>query len=276
MFQRILLILIVVLAAACSSLTRTDEILIYDQNSFRNKSLNEKMVRVEGGTFSMGEKSLFLDERPIHSVKLSDFYLSRTEITQKDYMAVMGHNPSYFQGRNLPVENITWYDAINFANKLSLLEGFEPVYSFNGGQVTWDKSKNGYRLPTEAEWEYAARGGLHSKGFKYSGSDNIDDVAHHSGNSGKTTNKPVATKKPNELGLHDMTGNVYEWVWDWRTPYTDKDQINPSGGNTGDNKRVRGGSAFCSPYFSRIGWRNSYGPFDRKYFVGIRLARNTQ
>lgn len=276
MFQRTLLLISAILTSACSSITKTNEILIYDQKTYPYKSISDQMVRVEGGNFKMGENSLFPDERPIHEVELSGFYMSKTEITQTDWMVVMGHNPSYFQGKNLPVENMTWYDAINFANRLSTLEGLEPVYTFKNGQVIWDKTKNGYRLPTEAEWEYAARGGKQSKGYKYSGSNDIDEVAHHSRNSGKTTNKPVAAKKPNELGLYDMTGNVYEWTWDWRGSYSKEKQVNPLGGTEGNRKRVRGGSAFCSPYFSRIAWRNSYDPNDRKYFVGIRLAKNLE
>ena len=154
------------------------------------------MVEVRGGTFTMGatseqEVDAFGDEKPAHEVTLSDYYIGKTEVTQALWKAVMGNNPSYFEGENLPVECISWHDCKTFISKLNALTG-----------------KN-FRMPTEAEWEYAARGGSKSRGYKYSGSNTLDDVAWYSGNSDSETHE-VGTKSPNELGLYDMSGNVSE------------------------------------------------------------------
>ena len=261
----VLMVCLMVFSLGCSNPSPTNTFLIYQPEGFSYKSIEDKMIFVQGGTFNMGAKTLMLDERPIHQVTVSDFYMSMTEVTQEEWMAVMGGNPSHFQNKAYPVEKITWYEAVNFANKLSALEGLDPVYSFEEGQVVWDKRKNGYRLPTEAEWEFAARGGTKTKDFKYSGSNKISEVAHHTGNVKDDLNKSVAILKANELGLHDMSGNVYEWVWDWKTDYTGEHQIDPTGNLHGKSKRVRGGSAFCAAYANRITWRGAYNPSDRRY-----------
>jgi len=174
----------------------------------------ENFVFVEGGTFQMGSNDGDSDEKPVHSVTVSSFYVGKFEVTQKEYQNVMGKNPSYFKGENNPVENVTWYDAVKYCNKRSEKEGRTPSYNINGNNVTCDFSANGYRLPTEAEWEYAARGGNKSQNYKYSGSNKIGDVAWYDSNSGLRTH-PVGQKAPNELGIYDMTGNVWEWCWDW-------------------------------------------------------------
>ena len=188
-----------------------------------------KMVKVAGGTFQMGATSeqgskAYDGGYPVHSVTLSDYYIGQTEVTQELWEAVMGINPSKFKGDNqCPVEKVSWEDCQEFIEKLNRLTG-----------------KN-FRLPTEAEWEYAARGGNKSKGYKYSGSNDADAVAWYGDNSGGKTH-PVATKQSNELGLYDMSGNVWEWCQDWYGDYSSNSQTNPRGASTGSLRVLRGGS----------------------------------
>jgi formylglycine-generating enzyme required for sulfatase activity/uncharacterized caspase-like protein len=181
------------------------------------------LVRVEGGTFRLG------DEGSGPSVTLSPFLLGRTEVTQIDWRRVMGTNPSGFEGADLPVDGVTWYDAVTFCNKLSKLEGLEPCYAINGVIVTCDFTKNGCRLPTEAEWEFAARGGTLSAKYTYSGSNTVGEVAWYASNS-EHTSHPAGTKAGNELGFYDMSGNVSEWCWDIYGSYIADAQKDPVGG----------------------------------------------
>ena len=193
-----------------------------------------KMIKVEGGTFKMGAQKdnpngtnydnyADSDEKPVHSVTLSDYYIGETEVTQELWESVMGSNPSYFSGSQKPVEKVSWDDCQDFITKLNELTG-----------------KN-FRLPTEAEWEYAARGGNKSKGYKYSGSNTIGDVAWYDGNSNSQTHD-VKTKLPNELGIYDMSGNVWEWCQDWKGNYNSGSQTNPEGPSSGSSCVLRGGS----------------------------------
>lgn len=242
----------------------------------------EGMVYVEGGTFQMGSNSGESDEKPVHSVTVSSFYIGKYEVTQKQWTEVMGSNPSHFQGDNLPVEDISWYQAVEFCNKLSQKEGLTPAYTINGRNVTCNWNANGYRLPTEAEWEYAARGGNKAKkrffgGYKnnYSGSNNIDEVAWYSSNSGSKT-QAVGTKKANELGIYDMSGNVWEWCWDWYGSYSSGAKTNPRGSSSGSRRVLRGGSWLYYAKYCRSAYRRNSSPDDSNLNRGFRLLRSSE
>ncbi|MDR1277211.1 MAG: SUMF1/EgtB/PvdO family nonheme iron enzyme, partial [Treponema sp.] len=169
------------------------------------------MVLVEGGTFQMGSTNGQDWEKPVHAVTVKSFYMGKYEITQKEWAAVMGSNPSGSKGDTLPMEQVSWNEAIEYCNRLSLREGLTPAYRGSGNAITCDFNATGYRLPTEAEWEYAAKGGNKDHiSYEYSGGNSVDGVAWYRENSGKTTH-PVGTKQPNSLGLYDMSGNVGEW-----------------------------------------------------------------
>ena len=250
--------------------TTADGMPIGKLNSISNKSID--MVYVEGGTFQMGSNSEEGNrEKPIHSVTLSSFHIGKYEITQKQWTELMGSNPSRFKGDNLPVESISWYQAVEFCNKLSQKEGLTPAYTINGRNVTCNWDANGYRLPTEAEWEFAARGGNKSKGFVYAGSDNIDEVAWYESNSGSKT-QAVGTKKANELGIYDMSGNVWEWCWDWYGSY--QSSANNPTGASGTKRVLRGGSWSYDARYCRGAFRRSYCPDNGGYNYGFRVARN--
>ena len=218
-----------------------------------------EMVYVEGGTFTMGGTSeqgsdAESDERPVHSVTLSSFHIGKYEVTQGLWREVMGSNPSYNpSGDDYPVENVSWEDCQEFIGKLNARTGLT------------------FRLPTEAEWEYAARGGRKSRGYKYSGSNSIGDVAWYSGNSGNHTH-PVGRKSPNELGLYDMSGNVWEWCQDWYGDYTAEAQRNPTGPSSGGSRVLRGGSYWGVARFCRVSYRSFSAPGYRYGFNGLRLV----
>ena len=217
------------------------------------------MIGVEGGTFTMGSPDSDTDaednEKPAHQVKLSSYYIGETEVTQALWQAVMGSNPSEFKGDlQCPVEQVTWNDCQSFINKLNKLTG-----------------KN-FRLPTEAEWEYAARGGRESKNYKYSGSNSIADVAWYGKNSSDKTH-PVKTKQPNELGIYDMSGNVVEWCSDWYGSYPLSLQTNPTGPSVGSDRVIRWGSwAAGSADVCRVASRSHIYPHYKSSVSGLRLA----
>jgi formylglycine-generating enzyme required for sulfatase activity len=218
-----------------------------------------ELVAVEGGTFTMGctdcdqTPVLVYDGVPAHEVTLSSYKIAKYQITQQQWEAVMGNNPSEFTGYDIPVHKVTWNDVQAFIQKLNILTG-----------------KN-YRLPTEAEWEYAARGGNQSKGYTYSGSNNIDEVAWYGGNSNNQPH-PVGEKKPNELGIYDMTGNVGEWCSDWHEFYTTDSQINPHGPQIGSFRVVRGASCDHVPYRCTVYTRGGWYPDEQPVKIGLRLA----
>jgi sulfatase modifying factor 1 len=229
-------------------------------------------ILVEGGTFTMGSNDGGSDEKPTHRVTVSSFYIGKTEVTQDLWASVMGNNPSNFEDDNIPVEKVSWNDIVDFCNKLSEKEGLKKAYSGSGNNINCDFSSNGYRLPTEAEWEFTARGGNRSKGYEYSGSNKIDEVAWYDKNSGNETHD-VGTKQANELGLYDMSGNVWEWVWDWYGEYSSGSQTNPKGANSGSNRVLRGGSWYSVAGSSRVAGRDYDVPDIRSSNVGFRLVR---
>ena len=214
------------------------------------------MVQVDGGTFTMGatseQESPYNDEKPAHQVTLSSYMIGETEVTQELWQAVMGSNPSYFKGAKHPVEMVSWNDCQEFIKKLNQLTGGH------------------FRLSTEAEWEFAARGGNRSAYTQYAGGRNLGSVAWYEGNSGNTTHD-VATKSPNELGLYDMSGNVWEWCQDWYGSYSSSAQTNPTGPSSGSYRVLRGGSWGSSARHCRVANRYST-PSYRGDDLGLRLA----
>ena len=215
------------------------------------------MVYVEGGTFTMGatseQKKPDDDEKPTHRVSLSSFYIGKYEVTQALWKAVMGSNPSHWKGDNLPVENVSWNDCQTFLRKLNAMTG------------------QNFRLPTEAEWEFSARGGNWSRGYQYSGSNVLSDVAWYYDNSGSKTHN-VGTKAPNELGIYDMSGNVWEWCQDWKGSYIGSAQTNPKGPSSGSYRVDRGGSWFNFAWSCRVACRYCHTPDYRYFDLGFRLA----
>jgi formylglycine-generating enzyme required for sulfatase activity len=232
-------------------------------------------VQVPAGTFSMGSNNGTFNERPVHQVTISKaFYMSDHEVTQKEWVEVMGSNPSNWKGDDLPVERVNWFDAIEYCNKRSVREGLTPAYSGSGGYITCNFNASGYRLPTEAEWEWAAKGG--GKDFmiyEYSGSNSVDGVAWYYGNSGNRTH-PVKTKVANSLGLYDMSGNVREWCWDWyESSYSEGSQTDPAGAASGSVRVVRNGSWLYIATMARSTSRTYCTPSYRDNTVGFRLVR---
>ena len=224
------------------------------------KGVSFEMVYVEGGSFDMGATSeqgsdAYSEEYPVHSVTLSDYYIGECEVTQEMWEAVMGSNPSNFKGAQNPVERVSWNDCQNFIKKLNSLTG------------------RTFRLPTEAEWEYAARGGKKSRHYKYSGSDNIDDVAWHDGNSGGSTHA-VGTKAANELGIYDLSGNVWEWCSDWYGFYNEGAETNPQGPLSvyPPFRVLRGGSWNGRARSCRVWFRNGSDPYYLYRNYGLRLV----
>jgi formylglycine-generating enzyme required for sulfatase activity/tRNA A-37 threonylcarbamoyl transferase component Bud32 len=225
--------------------------------NFTEDYIGLDMIFVAGGTFTMGCTSehgsdCHDNEKPAHQVTVSDFYIGKYEITQAQWKAVMGDNPSGFKGDSLPVERVNWNDVQAFISKLN---------------AQTDKD---YRLPTEAEWEYAARGGVQSCGYRYSGSNTVGDVSWYDNNSGKT--HPVGTKRANELGIYDMSGNVWEWCNDWYGTYSSSSQTNPNGALSDSTRVYRGGGWAYSEWSMRVSYRRSSTPVLRVKSLGFRLA----
>ena len=256
------------LAASCVSFTacggddddeKGDDTPKFQNQPFMVNGVLFKMIAVEGGTFLMGSPESDAeaddDEKPQYEVTLSNYYIGETEVTQELWETVMSSNPSEFKGPKLPVENVSWDECQEFILKLN------------------EKTGMTFRLPTEAEWEYAARGGKKSKGYTYSGSNTIDDVAWYFDNSGATTHE-VGKKRANELGIYDMSGNVWEWCQDryGETYYENSPSTDPLGPDLGSIRVDRGGSVWNVARNCRVAFRFWDSPGDRSNFLGFRLA----
>ena len=234
------------------------------------------LVHVEGGEFMMGDDNgEFNSEKPAYLVRLSSFFICQYQVTQDLYESVAGDNPSRFKGNKRPVEKVSWIDANQFIDQLN--DSSEIRQYLN----SLDASGMAFRLPKEAEWEYAARGGQYSQGYAYCGSDKLKQVGWYDENSGNET-KAVGLLLPNELGIYDMSGNVYEWCEDWFDgKYYEKCKkggvvINPKGPEEGDGRVIRGGSYFSSAECCRPTYRDRLTPVNRSYFIGFRLVLSLQ
>jgi serine/threonine protein kinase len=236
----------------------SEEVTLLQKTSITRPRTDKSIVFVEEGTLKMGSNDSRDIEKPTRRVLINGFYIGKYEVTQKEWVKIMGSNPSYYKGDNLPVENVSWKDVQEYIRKLNA------------------KTRKNYRLPTEEEWEYAARGGNRSKGYKYSGSNNIDEVGWYEANSNNRTHE-VGTKKPNELGIYDMSGNVWEWCNDWYDENYYKNGprfFETQGGSSGTCRVLRGGSWNSYDYYCRSTNRNWVNPNLRNYFFGFRLARD--
>lgn len=260
-------------------------------SDIRKSNENMQYTLIKGDTFQMGspesEPERSSDEIQ-HSVTVGDFYMSKNEISQKEYQEIMGVNPSATKGDDLPVTNVTWYDAVQYCNKLSQKEGLAPCYTILGNNVTWDKSANGYRLPTEAEWEYAARANTDTP-FNFgdyvhnSDANCYNAYGYNNDASGDWVNgsdaylrKTVAVNQyaANDYGLYNMHGNAAEWVWDWYSEYNSKTAANPTGSESGNAKIVRGGGWNDHPKHIRSAYRGAQPADVGLYSIGIRPVRN--
>ena len=260
-------------------------------------AVNDGLVLLPGGTFLMGspdtERQRQQDEAQ-HEVTLSAFYVDPYEVRQSDYERVMGNNPSHFTGADLPVENVTWFDAVAYCNALSVEAGLTPVYTVEGDTVTWNRSANGYRLLTEAEWEYAARAGtqtifyngnqVHSDQYNFEGSypylieenyvNHRDSTVVTSRYRGRTIN--VDELAPNAFGLYNMLGNVSEWCFDYYGEYDLKSTVDPSGAASGHLRINRGGSYIDFGKHLRCAYRSATNPIDPDQNLGFRICRNAE
>ena len=254
-------------------------------------------VFIPGGTFIMGRTTGNGDddELPIHSVTLNPYHIGKYEVTQAEYASIMGTNPASGNGvgDSYPVYYVSWYAAIKYCNLRSLAEGLMPVYEISGStdpatwgtvptssNATWNAAvcnwnASGYRLPTEAEWEYAARGAATIPDYLYTGSDNINTVAWWYSNSGGNAH-PVGTKASNGIGSYDMSGNVWEWCWDWysSTYYSVSPSDNPTGPASGSNRSTSGGAFTSGEHHCRVANRSSTGPSSSNNNLGFRLCRS--
>lgn len=239
-------------------------------------SVTIDMVNIPGGNIQMGRHGKFDWEKPSHPAYVSSFQISRYEISNRQWQHYMSTMPSTYQEANLPVQNVSWLDAVKFCNALSEANNLQSCYNIEGNQVTWDKSANGFRLPTEAEWEYAASGGQSGAGFRYSGSDRLDEVAWHSGNTSGGPALP-GNKQANEMGLYDMSGNMWEWCWDWSENYRRGMTKNDySGPGYGTKKVMRGGSWNNKGVdYAGVSYRNIFNvPEYTSSSTGLRVVRS--
>jgi len=233
---------------------------------------------IPAATFTLGANDSFTDIKPEHKVSVSSFFMAKYEVSQGEYLAIMGSNPCKSQDSGLPLESVTWYDAVTFCDALSLAKGLDAVYAINGATVSADFSKDGYRLPTEAEWEYAARGTATDAFTTFAGSDTIGEVAWYGDNSDNASH-PMGKKKANAFGLYDMSGNVAEWCWDWYgSTYEGYGSAltNPTGPATGTERVRRGGDFHNNDNSAQVVYRYHQTPTAKYNNVGFRVCRNAE
>ncbi|MGN0502957.1 MAG: formylglycine-generating enzyme family protein, partial [Ruminococcus sp.] len=292
-------VLLVLLLPACGQSENTGETEKTPTENYTFKVSDVKVpnefVLIKGGTFQMGSPATEAwrsDDETQHTVTVSDFYMSKYELTQKEYEEIIGKNPSNFSGENLPVENVSWLDAVTYCNARSEQEKLTPVYTIDGQNVSWDRSADGYRLPTEAEWEYACRAGTTTPfymekspsaeeanyygHYPYEIEDNYfsqDNLEVKPGEYRQTT-VSVGSFSANSYGLYDMHGNVGEWVWDYYGEYPTEDQTDPVGPNSGTLRVYRGGGWNDFAKNMRCAYRATLEQNKGSFNIGIRLVRN--
>lgn len=239
-----------------------------------NKNLPIAMMLVPADTLVMGNIAPEADddEFPLLTISIPAFYIGQKEISQAEWMMVFPNNPSHSKDPALPVENVSFYDIIEFCNQKSVLDGFEPCYDYYDNEVVCNFSSNGYRLPTEAEWEFAAKSGKRYDFFVYSGSADPDEVGWYNGNS-EAQSHPGGQKKPNQLGIYDLSGNLFEWVWNWYAPYSARNWNLITGPDKGTDKVIRGGSWYHSVSEMRVTNRNYAKPYTKNAYLGFRVVR---
>jgi len=305
-FGVILIFMLVVFALSGGGATPSGLVRDGEPATITLGTIDMEMVYVPGGTYRMGEDlgtAADYSFVTVHDVTLDGFSMGKYEVTQEQWQAVMGSLPAGLtsgtncgRGGNYPVYHVSWYDAVVFCNKLSMMEGLSPAYKINGStnpsawgavpakhNAAWNAveivdGSTGYRLPTEAQWEYAAKGGDHAApgwvGYTYSGSDDVNNVGWNN-IDGSHTAKLVGGKAPNALGLYDMTGNVFEWCWDWYDPYISSAQTDPSGPaySLWNQRVVRGGGWNTAAVNMRSISRNKTNPSYTYNGLGFRVVR---
>ncbi len=286
-FRKIMLLIVFIIPVSFLSSQNVYEEFLKKENRLGGMA---EMVLVEGGVMNMGSDDGYSIEQPVHPVELSSFWVMTTEVTQKLWKEVFRKNPSKINGELRPVDNVTWYEAVEFCNELSEMDGLEPCYTIykkekdKNNTNSYDKKKwvvvcnfnsSGYRLLTEAEWEYAARGGNFSEGKRYSGGDDPADISWYKSNSRRLSH-PVAQKKSNELGIYDMSGNVSEWCWDRFSPvyYNESPSINPYGAEKSSFRSLRGGNWSLSSKYITVFSRSFQGPENNNALIGFRICRS--
>ena len=241
-----------------------------------NNPVINYMVWINGGTFMMGspagESGRSPNEGPQRRITVSSFYMAMYPVTQAEYQDIMGSNPSHFKGINLPVEQVNWFEAVEYCNRRSLKEGLIPVYTVDRTNVSWNHEANGYRLPTEAEWEYACRAGTLTP---FNTELSLSEVGWYAENSERRT-WPVGQKLPNSWGLYDMHGNVLEWCWDWLGNYTAGAQTDPLGLASGKSRVYRGGCWRFVTHQNRSAFRFGNHPNLQSFLVGFRVVRSAE
>ncbi len=260
LLQLFALLFVSVMTVSCKKDEPEEVVIKTGSETITARGATFNMIFVQGGTFTMGATSEQgtedpgSNEYPTHKVTLSDYYIGETEVTQDLWISVMGGNdPAVHQSLPNPVENVSWNDCQEFIARLNQITGKH------------------FRLPTEAEWEYAARGGAYQSDYKYSGSNNYADVAWYCENSNYTTH-PVKQKQPNKLGIYDMSGNVHEWCYDVYGLYTAEAQTNPQGSNSSSDHVIRGGAWLNTSNYCRVSYRYCYCVSQKNQYLGLRLA----